>query len=322
MYLTDFPRFVPVSMYDLSIQRMVKKLKQQDGVASIFRIGNINSPGISDIDMLVVFDDGVQCSLNPLEDLSKSERYLFSHNLYGVTAAHFSEAQHYSFFHNYNLLWGEELPTGGSDLSCEEMQALKTQTALEYLIKMFINTTVEYTYGIVRIRGLLVLTKALLYDLEFLNVSSGRLFDLIQTLVLWRDHWFEKKPDKQTLKIWIREFYEELIAFLKAMLQTKMLYLPEWANLRVARNMTLVPSKKFGYTHKGITLPTILGDLGRKYFNIQHRFNKFHFQIPITTSKIPCGLVKRFSFMRNIRRENDHNLPCFMPLTSSLDIFW
>ncbi len=321
MYLTDFPRFVPVSAYDLAIERMVGKLRQQDGVVSIFRIGSINSPGISDIDILVVFEDGVKCSLNPLKDLSKIECYLFSHNLYGISKTNFFDAQRYTFFHDYNLLWGEQLPFGQSDSSGEKMQALKTQTALEYLIKMFINTTVERTYSIVRVRGLLVLTRALLYDLEFLNISSGRFFDLIQTVILWRDHWFEEQPHKQKLKIWIHEFYEELTTFLETMLQTKMLYLPEWANLRVARNMTLVPSKKFGYTHKGMTLPAGLGDLGRKYFNTQHRFNTFQFQIPITTSEIPCGLLKRFSFMRNIRKENDHDLPYFMPLTSSLNIF-
>lgn len=320
MYLTDFPRFVPVSAYDLAIERMVGKLRQQDGVVSIFRVGSINSPGISDIDILVVFEDGVKCSLNPLKDLSKIERYLFSHNLYGISKTNFFDAQRYTFFHEYNLLWGEQLPFGQSDSSGEKMQALKTQTALEYLIKMFINTTVERTYSIVRVRGLLVLTRALLYDLEFLNISSGRLFDLIQTVILWRDHWFEEKPHKQKLKIWIHEFYEELTTFLETMLHTKMLYLPKWANLRVARNMTLVPSKKFGYTHKGMTLPAGLGDLGRKYFNTQHRFNTFQFQIPITTSEIPCGLLKRFSFMRNIRKENDHDLPYFMPLTSSLNI--
>ena len=320
MYLTAYPRFVPVLRYDLAIQQMIKKLRQQDAVLSIFQIGNINSPGISDIDMLVVFEDGAKCNLNPLEDLLKSERYLFCHGLYGVSETHFREARCDTFFHNYNLLLGEKLPVAEGDLSKEEMEASRSQTALEYLTKMFIDMTVEIIYGIVRVRVLLLHTKALLYDLEFLNISSGKLFDLIQTAVIWRDHWFKKKPDKQTLKIWIKEFYGELRVFLKVMLQAKTFYLPKWANLRIARNMTLIPSKKFGYTHKGMTLPAGLGGLGRKYFNAQHRFNKFEFQIPITTFDIPDTLLKRFIFMRNMKLENNRNLPYFMPLTSSLNI--
>lgn len=320
MYLTDFPRFVPVSMYDLAIQKMVKKLRRQDGILSIFQIGSTNNPGISDIDMLVVFEDGIKCNLNPLEDLSKTDRYLFSHNLYGISKTSFFESQRYTFFHNYNLLWGEELLLGESDLSRDEIQVLKNQTALEYLIQMFVSSTIELTYGIVKVRGLLMHAKALSYDLEFLNVSTGRLFDLIQTIILWRNRWFDKRPDNQKLKKWIQEFYEELTALLEATLQTIEFYLPDWANLRIARNVKLVRSEKFGYMHNGIALPTMFGDLGRKYFNVQHRFNTFGFRVPITASEIPDELCRRFSFVRNIKMEQSLNLPYFMSLTSPLNM--
>lgn len=290
-------------------------------MVSIFQVGSVGSPGISDIDMLVVYEDGARCNLNPLEGLSKTDRYLFSHSLYGISKTSFSKATRYTFFHNYNLLWGEELFVGESDLSEEEIHTLKTQTALEYLIQMFVSSTIELTYGIVKVRGLLMHAKALSYDLEFLNVSSGRLFDFIQTIIIWRDQWFNKKPDKQKLNKWIDGFYKELSEFLREILHTTKFYLPEWANLHVARNMTLVPSKKFGYTHKGITLPAILGDLGRKYFNIQHRFNKFHFRIPVATSDVPVVLHSRFTFAREMKRAYRETLPYFMPLTSSLNIF-
>lgn len=320
MYLTDFPHFFPASSYEFAIERMVRKLRQLDGVISIFQIGSINSPGISDIDMLVVFEDGTECNLNPLEDLSKSEHYLFSHGLYGVSKTHFREAQRYTFFHNYNLLWGEQLPFGQSDSSGEEMQALKTQTALEYLIKMFINTTVERTYGIVRVRGLLVLVKALSYDLEFLNVSSGRLFDLVQTIINWRNNWFESRPDKQTFKKWFQEFCVTLTTFLEIEFTKQAFYLPECANVYVARNMMIEPSKCFDYVHKGTRLAPTLGVLGKKYFNVQHRFNTFRFRIPVATCGIPNIIRDYFTFARQTKQTNNESLPYFMPLTSSLNI--
>jgi len=321
MYLTDFPRFVPVSRYDLAIQRMVKKLRQQDGVTSIFLVGSINSPGISDIDMLAIFEDGVECSLNPLEDLSKTERYLFSHSLYGVSRGQFCNAQKYSLFHNYNLLWGDELPIRRNDLSQEQTRKLKTQIALEYLIKMFVNSTIERTYGIVRVRGLLVRVKALSYDLEFLNVSSGRLFDLVQTIINWRNNWFEGRPDKQTFRKWFLEFCVVLTAFLEIELRKQIFHLPELANVRIARNMVLEASKTFGYTHAGTRLPAIFGGLGRKYFNVQHRLNTFQFRIPVATSDVPAVLHSRFMFAKEMKRANREALPYFMPLTSSLNIF-
>jgi len=321
MCLTDFPRFFPVSRYDLAIQKMVKKLRQQEGVISIFQVGSINSPGISDIDILVVFEDGTRCSLNPLEDLSKIERYLFCHSLYGVSRGQFCDAQKYALFHNSNLLWGDELPITRNDLSQEQARKLKTQIALEYLIKMFVNSTVERVYGIVRVRGLLVLVKALSYDLEFLNISSGRLFDLVQTIIDWRNNWFKDRPDKQTLRKWFLEFCAVLTAFLEIELRKQTFHLPELTNLRIARNMMIVPSEKLGYTHKGIVLPIIFGGLGRKYFNVQHRFNTFQFRIPVATPDVPAVLHSRFIFARGMKRANRETLPYFMPLTSSLNIF-
>lgn len=163
-------------------------------------------------------------------------------------------------------------------------------------------------------------TKALLYDLEFLNITSSKLYDLIQTAILWRNNWFEEKPDKQTIKKWIEEFYEELRVFLKAMLQVKTFYLPKWANLRVAKNMRLVPSKNLSYTHKGITLPTFFGRLGTKYFNLQHRFKKFQFHVPIASRDIPVTLQEQFTFIKQMKTYNNGKLAYFMALASSLNI--
>lgn len=298
---------------------MVLKLRNQDCIVSIFQIGSTKNPGISDIDMLVVFEDGIKCDLNPLKDLSKTDRYLFSHSLYGISKENFFKAQRYTFFHNYNLLWGDDLTAGECDLSGEEIRVLKTQTALEYLIKMFVSSTIELTYGIIKVRGLLMHAKALSYDLEFLNVLSGRLFELIQTIIIWRDQWFENIPDKHALKQWFHDFYTELTKYLEMTLRKKAVYLPDWANLRIARNITLVPSEKFDYMHKGITLPVIFGDLGRKYFNVQHRFNKFRFFLPIKNNG--CEIQKaRFEFQKHMKMYNIKNINHYSPLNSCLNV--
>jgi hypothetical protein len=320
MYFIDYPHQVPLEEYEDAIHHMVKRLTGWEGVLSIFQIGSIRNPGISDIDMLVVFQNGVECKLNPLKELSKSARYLFSHSLYGVSETHFHEAQQYTFFHHYRFLKGEELPLYDSNLSEEEIQTLKTQTALEYLVKMYINTTVERTYGIIKLRALFLQAKALLYDLELLNIESGTLFDLIQTIIFLRDKWFEHKSDKRILSQWHDNFYEEFSYFLKTLLQTKKLYVPERNPLSVARNMTFVPSNRLSYTHGGITLPSLLSSLGRKYFNLQHRFSKFYFHIPLDSSKMPCILEKRFEFISKMKAYNSVRLPHFLSLATSLHI--
>ena len=315
-----YPRYVERPEYDSAIGHMVEKLSRQTGVVSIFQFGNINTPGISDIDILVVFKDGVECHINHRQDLSELDRYLFSHSLYGVSKTDSQKASRYTFFHNYNLLWGEELSIMESDLPKEDIQALKTQTAFEFLIHIYINMTVRQTYGIFSVVGLLRHVKALKYDLEFLNFSSGNLFDLIEIMMLWRSNWFKNKPNEKKLKTWIDSFYLEFTEFLKTTLRIERFYIPEGANLRIARNITLVPSEYFGYVHNGVILPSRFGGLGRKYFNLQHRFNVFRFQIPMTLQKTPDILKKRFEFFKEVKSQNSIKFPYFTPMTSDLNI--
>jgi len=320
LIFTDYPRYVPYREYENAITRMVERLIRYERIVSIYQIGSVSTPGISDIDILVVFDDGVECSLNPTQNLSKTERNLFLHSLYGISKTHFHEAQKYTFFHNYNFLWGKELPIGKDTFPSKEIKTLKIQTALEYLIKMYISMTVESIYGIVRLRGLLLHTKALLYDLEFMNIRSGNLIDLIQTMIFWRNNWFECKPDRNTLRTWTDKFYNELTEFLRTTLKNTKFYMPEWASSYISKNMKLVQSERFGHKHKGITMPSIFGGLGRKYFNLQHRFNFFQFKIPFNSSNIPSILENQFIFLKNMKNYCINNLICFMPLTSSLNI--
>ena len=136
----------------------------------------------------------------------------------------------------------------------------------------------------------------------------------------WRDHWFKEKPDKKTIKKWFLEFCTELMTFLRVELSRQTFYLPEDANLCIARNMMIEPSKTFGYAHMGMRLPSFFGGLGKKYFNIQHRLNRFRFQIPVAVSNTPDVLKDRFVFARQMKHFKSESLPYFMPLYSSLNI--
>lgn len=299
---------------------MVEKLKQQKGIISIYLIGSISTPGISDIDMVVVFEDVKTCQLNPLYGLSRTDRYLFIHDLYGASRKYFNEAQRYTFFHNYSLLWGEDIPIGNDEISKDDVQGLKVQIALEYMTKMYIDIVIERTYGICKLRKLFLHVKALSYDLEFLNINSGNLFDLVEEMILWRSKWFKEKQSKRKLAFWINNFHEELESFLKKILENEKLFFPDWANLYISRNIILKPSEKFGYIHEGMTLPAIFRSIGRKYFNIQHRFNKFKFLIPLTNVNFKIQ-EDRLKFQKKMKVYNEKYIKYLSPLNSCLNIF-
>jgi hypothetical protein len=320
MYLTDFPHRVPLQDYTYAIEAMVEKLIHYPGVVSIYQIGSVSNPGISDIDIFAVFEDGAQVQADPLLGLDQWQRYLVIHGLFGACKSHFFEAQRYTFFHNYRLLWGEQLESASDEVNVENREALQFQIALEYLLKMFVDTVVEHAYDIMQVRGLLLHVKGISYDLQFLNVTSGDLYQLVQTMVYWRDHWFEETPSREALLTWFEQFYAELHAFLMDMISARPFYLPAWANLRLANNMRLTVSSQLGFSHRGVVLPSCFGWLGKKYFNVQHRFNRFNFQVPAVMTDSPGIVQSRFDFLRRMKDYNARNLSNFTPLVSSLNV--
>ena len=300
---------------------MVKILKEQPGVVSILQVGSISNPGISDIDILVIFEDDVEYNANPLDALKSRDRYMFIHGLFGLPRKHFHEAQQYSVFHNCNLLWGEDHAWNTSDFADREIEILNQQIAFEFLIKMFITMSIQHTYKVIKLRGLTLHTKALLYDLEFLNINSGQLFDLIQTMLGWRNDWFTNTPSEGELQLWIKNFYVALRDFLHSILQKLKVYMPPEANFRLARNIVMVPSPQLDYSHTGVVLPGFLTIVGNRIININNRCNRFEFQIPFTTTNISNTLMERYRIIKKMKVYNSRYLKYFLPVAYALSVF-
>lgn len=321
MKLVDFPVYVPPDRYQRSIDSMVARLREFPGVRSIYQIGGVSTPGVSDIDLLVIFDDGASCRRNPLQGLDKPDRYLYIHSLFGLPESHFRESLQYVFFHDYNHLWGERLALPERRQAQEVDRGIRAQAALEYLIKLYISMSVERTYRIIKVRNLLLHAKALLYDLSDLEITSGPLPGLLARMIEWRSRWFGNRPDRESLLQWYDDFYRHLGIELGAAIVARKFYVPAWGDLRIARNMRMVPSAGLSCRHTGITLPAMFGGIGEKYFNVQHRFNRFEFHVPVVSTGIPREISRRHEFVTGLNEYNARNLPYFVPVAYGLPIF-
>ena len=137
--ITAYPKRLDKGSYTYAIQKVTDILSNQEGIVSVYQIGNVSTPGISDIDMLVVFEDGCRVPGNMLSNLRGVERYLFVHGLYGVPLSLFSKVKKYFFLNNYSLLFGKELLFAADlDRYTTMPQVVRRQISLEYLVKMFI----------------------------------------------------------------------------------------------------------------------------------------------------------------------------------------
>ena len=55
--LIDKPQFVSREIYDEVTDKLISKLISNTNVISIYTIGHVGNPGISDIDMLIIVKD-------------------------------------------------------------------------------------------------------------------------------------------------------------------------------------------------------------------------------------------------------------------------
>jgi hypothetical protein len=316
--LIDWPEHYPLAAYEETIAHMVAELKKKDGLLAVYQLGSMGQPGISDIDLLAVFYDFSANRSDPRELLDKKERYFISHGLYGLSAAQIEEAKKYGFYFSFKSLWGNDLfSTTKSSLSVNDLQILKTQVALEFLVKMYINMTIEKTYRIVKIRALLLQIKALLLDLDLLEIGDCPLRALLRTVISWREQWFETPPTKAEIRSWLESFYREFPVFLNGLLEKHPFYLHGGSEFKIHRNIGIRISTELSAIHRGITFPP-LSFLGRKYVNLLHRGNDFQINLPGRsefTSEVISGYHK---YIISSKKWLACHLPHFMALSSSL----
>lgn len=316
--LVDPPRAVGRDAYGAAIDRMVRTVRGLPGVRALYQIGSVSSPGISDLDMVAVFADGVVCDVNPVRGLGGTDRYLFIHNLYGAPLQHFARARRLSFFHDYRLLWGEDAGDGGAALTDAEAALLKRQIALEYLVRLYAVMALQRAYRTVKVRGFLLHVKAVAYDLEFLGITDGTLHDLTRRFVDWRAAWFEDAPDPGAFIRAYDAFYDALVSLLDGVGEVLPFYAPGPFPYRIARSLWLRPGPRLGVRQVGVRPPPALRVLGSRYFKLANRLNRFEFTVPVAAEAPPPVLTERARLVDAMRAYNRSRLPGFDVLTTSL----
>ena len=320
MRVIDHPLSVESCEYELAIARMVSRLMRLPGVVSVYQIGDVSNPGISDIDLVVVFKDDQQVTCDPRKCLNQVERYLFPHALFGINRGNFAEAWRYGFFHNYRLLTGEPLHAGVNRVDEAARTMLQRQVAIEYLYRMYINMVVEKSFRIVKLRNLLLKGRALSYDLDFLAIDGGVLFDLVQRVISWRNHWFDRPVSERRIIAWFVDCFAALEELLNVLLTDCPMWLLEKRSYRFSRNIHVTPGEQLEWCRRGLVIPGVRGVASRPAVKVLHRFNQFHFTLPMCHENVPVPLEHALAYQRRIREYNTRMLPQFMTLTSSLNL--
>tara|TARA_B110000008_G_C16957320_1_gene558733 strand:- start:399 stop:1364 length:966 start_codon:yes stop_codon:yes gene_type:complete len=315
----NYPKYTPLDEYDKLTAKIAKQLIDLDEVVSVYRMGSIKNPGISDLDIVCVFKDESKCMLDVRNGLNTVEKNILTHGSFGINEGNIEQSLKFNFLTNLKLLEGKDLNVlKNPDINMDGW--VKHQIALEFLLKMYITLDIQIAYGIIKLRSFLLQGKALIFDLELLNIHSGELYDIVNQIIKMRNNWFELAPSIQELDTMVRTFHKSLGELLKNQFAKEKFQLPS-SFISVTRNISIQKNPSFYKKQIGFTLPPQFSFLGKKYVNVQNRFNKFIYKVNFNLPSSNSEQDQRFLFYKNLVEINRRDMPNFIPLTTSLSLY-
>ncbi len=309
--LIDLPRPCEGQLYAHTIDKVVTALSSHSFVNSVYQVGGVHHPGISDIDLLVVVDDDATSHADPLGSLTGDERYLFTHSCFLIPVSLALELADYALMHGYRRLHGTSWQWENGSSNSTTASALRVQTALEFLIKNLLDLYVQLEYRTVKVRVLLQHVKGLRLDLELLDLRDDSLATVVEQAVALIDDWFQLADAERAVTELVRDLMPALRRVVADALGRDVLYSPAESTIAFGPNMRIDSAPHLELSRSGLLLPRIPGVAERRSFNAQHRVNRFLFRLPMTKASSGSYQESRFSFLARAKSFASNRFPAY-----------
>lgn len=201
----NLPRPMPESDYQEVCQLVVDKLKNKPGIRSIYLSSGSWIPGISDVDIIIVCNQGLKGKIDiiSLRNLSEKTKYLFLHGSWILKENTFKRINYLTPGLSLKLLWGEEISIDNpqKDLSQEDNQLLYAGLIFDYLINKLLLFPRFFKKTELNTRQLLGEIYSLTYTLQIFElIAPGAIqTDFSQRIIQLRQTWFNN-PQEENLR--------------------------------------------------------------------------------------------------------------------------
>ena len=316
MKFIDRPLPLPSEAYDRALERMTGRLRRLPGLTGLYRLGSIKDPGISDIDLLAVFEDHYATRFDPRRHLTRTDRYLFAHRLFGLCERDFQCLMSRPSFFCLTPLFGPAPPELGSDNGTGSQ--IRTQIALEYLIGLWITLVMQKRMSTIKLRSLFLQVNAALIDLKALDRHGGELFALAKQVRQWRKSWVN---DIGALAQWIENLLDALDREMRSLLLDYPFYHQSGGRYRLSANVTVLNDLRVGYVCRTRGPFRRFPAAGSKrVYNALNRLHRYTFHFPVKDVRSVASLHEKFAQEHRARAHNRAHLPHFSPLASPLSL--
>ena len=111
MKFYNYPKIHDFKDYDSAIESYINYIKKFPEVVSVYQIGSITVPGISDIDLVVVLNDAMLCNDNYSIFSNSNQRFpeLFTHDVHIIPNSQASNLFKIAPIFQINLIYGENI---------------------------------------------------------------------------------------------------------------------------------------------------------------------------------------------------------------------
>ncbi len=191
----DEPQTCTLREYEKTRSKIIVYYSKLKGVMSIYQMGSVSVPGISDLDIIIVFDKGIQKQdLSYKRFLSQREQYIAGHGYpFTIDKQNFEKMNVFCYPSYLKLLHGKNLVIKNPSRVMENFYKLSYSidvalTELVWLLNAFLR-------GIVPLRTALCHISSVKFDIENLEEVTGVVIpsgnDFKNNIEYLRLNWFD-----------------------------------------------------------------------------------------------------------------------------------
>jgi hypothetical protein len=155
--------------YQTSAQEFLKKINPaQNNISSIYQVGSVGVPGISDIDYFIFFKDTKLDNPHKyyIRYLSDDSKYIFSHDGWFVDQKNAENLCYWFPFFDLDHIWGKKL-----NILPTNSETIKIFITLQYLISKVPSDFIKYSIkdGLLRERTMLAMVNSIRHTISLLK---------------------------------------------------------------------------------------------------------------------------------------------------------